>query len=279
MGTILLAEEGINGNVSGSLEALKALQAFLEDLWQGDWNLKFSSWEGKPFRRMLVKLKKEIITMGREHGDQSPGGSYLEPQELMEWYQEGRPMVLLDTRNLYESQLGSFQGALKADIHHFGAFPQWLKAHPELKEKTLVTFCTGGIRCEKATAHMKEEGFQEVYQLKGGILNYLEKAQKMGGEEYWEGDCVVFDRRKALAKDLKPSPFSICYICLGALGDERAPASLEELPQALAHHHDKALCSPCAKAMTASHRKRQERASLRRKQAQARGAKGEPQGS
>ncbi len=193
-GTILLAPEGINLFVAGPRAATDALLAALRDLpGLGDLSAKESLSDTQPFRRMLVKIKKEIISFGVEGIDPARAPApRLDARELKRWLDEGRPVVLLDTRNDYEVAAGTFKNAVVPPIDHFRAFPEAVRRLPEeLKRLPVVSFCTGGIRCEKAAPLLQREGFQEVYQLEGGILKYFE----LCGGAHYEGDCFVFDKR------------------------------------------------------------------------------------
>ena len=219
-GTILLAPEGINGFLSGAPDELRAFLEELRSSYPGleglDAKESFSS--DQPFRRMLVKLKKEIITMGvpmirpKEHT-----GPRVEPETLKEWLDSGEEVVLVDTRNDYEYKLGSFKDAKLLDLKSFRQFPERLKEHAsEWKNKRVVMFCTGGIRCEKATALAEDYGFKNVWQLEGGILRYFEKV----GGAHWNGECFVFDHRVALDPELKETSTAQCFECRAVLTQE-----------------------------------------------------------
>jgi UPF0176 protein len=211
-GSILLSPEGINlfvaGEASGIGTLLTELRSHpgLEDIAP-----KVSETGEQPFRRMLVRLKKEIIAFGVEGIDPARRTSpKLAAKELKRWLDEGRPVTLLDTRNDYEVKLGTFKNALPIGIDHFREFPQAVaKLAPELKERPLVMFCTGGIRCEKAGPFMEREGFKSVWQLDGGILKYFEEC---GGAHY-EGECFVFDQRVGLDPGLHATGSSQCFNC------------------------------------------------------------------
>ncbi len=216
-GTILLAPEGINLFLAGLPDKLRNWITWLRtDVRFAGVEPKESWSDHQPFNRMLVKLKKEIITMRqpqvRPLGVRAPA---VRPAELKRWLDaghddNGRPVVMMDTRNAFEVSIGSFEGALNPGIKSFGRFPEWLTAlESELKNKTVVTFCTGGIRCEKAVLYMQEHGFDNVFQLDGGILKYFEE---VGGDHY-QGDCFVFDRRVALTPELKEAGHVECFNC------------------------------------------------------------------
>jgi len=208
-GTILLAEEGINLFLAGSAEGIDAfLQTLRADARFADLEVKFSHSEGVPFRKLLVKVKREIIRMDhptiRPAAGRAPG---VDAQTLARWLAQGaddagRPVVMLDTRNAFEVDEGTFKNAIDWRIDRFTQFPAAVQAHrAELEGKTVVSFCTGGIRCEKAAIYMNEAGIQNVYQLDGGILKYFEET---GGPGY-EGKCFVFDERHSLDPELAPS--------------------------------------------------------------------------
>lgn len=201
-GTILLATEGINLFVAGAREATDSLLAELRALpGLAGLEAKVSLSETQPFGRMRVKIKKEIIAFGVEGIDPARAPApRLDPRELKRWLYECRPVVLLDTRNTYEIERGTFRGAVAPRIEHFRDFPEALRTLPEeLKALPVVSFCTGGIRCEKAAPLLVREGFGEVYQLEGGILKYFE----LCGGAHYEGECFVFDRRGGLDPGLR----------------------------------------------------------------------------
>ncbi len=206
-GTILLSPEGINLFVAGPREAIKTLLATLAgDPEIGDLEVKQSLSDHQPFSRMLVRLKKEIIAFGIEGID--PIGKptpKISAHQLKQWLDEGRPCRLLDTRNDYEVRLGTFENAVPIGVDHFRNFPAAVEP--------VVTFCTGGIRCEKAGPFLEQAGFEDVYQLDGGILKYFEQC---GGEHY-NGDCFVFDKRTALGSDLQETETTLCYACQNPL--------------------------------------------------------------
>jgi UPF0176 protein len=218
-GTIMLSPEGINMFVAGEdanvrllLNHLRQMPAF-EDL-----DVKESFSNTQPFNRMLVKLKREIIAFGIDEVKPAVKTSpKLPAKELMKWLREGRKVRLLDTRNVYEVDLGTFRGAEHLHLHHFRDFPKSIKQLPDdAKDEPLVMFCTGGIRCEKAGPMMEQAGFKQVYQLDGGILKYFEEC---GGEHY-EGACFVFDNRVALDPDLKPTGALLCFACQAVITHE-----------------------------------------------------------
>jgi RluA family pseudouridine synthase len=218
-GTILLSPEGINLFIAGEQESIDHfLETLRSDACFADLTVKESWTTYQPFRRMLVKIKREIIAFGIESVRPEVRTSpKLTPEQLKAWLDEGRELTLLDTRNDYEIELGTFDRAVDLHIHHFRDFPEAAEALPaETKEKPLVMFCTGGIRCEKAGPYLEQVGFKNVYQLDGGILNYFERC---GGAHY-DGDCFVFDHRVAVKPDLQPSGAKLCFVCQAALTAE-----------------------------------------------------------
>jgi UPF0176 protein len=234
-GTILLSAEGINLFVAGTQDSIHSLigEIRAEDSLR-DLEVKESRSDRQPFTRMLVKIKQEIIAFGIDGIDPVNRPSpKLPATTLKEWLDAGKEVTLLDVRNDYEVDVGTFEGAVPIGLDHFRKFPEAVARLPEeMKEKPLVMFCTGGIRCEKAGPFMEQHGFKEVYQLSGGILKYFEDC---GGEHY-DGDCFVFDQRVALDPNLDESPVVQCYACL-------TPLSLEE--QGKAEYVAGVSCSHC----------------------------------
>ena len=212
-GTLLLAKEGINGTVSGSQEGIDTLLNWLNaDERLNPISFKTSLHETQPFYRTKVKLKKEIVTMGVEGIDPlKTVGTYVKPSEWNELISDPE-VLLIDTRNDYEIEIGTFENAINPNTDTFREFPQYVKdnLNPE-KHKKVAMFCTGGIRCEKSTAYLKEQGFENVYHLEGGILQYLEDVPKE--DTMWKGDCFVFDNRVAVNHDLEKSHYDQCYAC------------------------------------------------------------------
>ena len=212
-GTLLLAREGINGTVAGPAPAIDALLAELEaalDFSRAE--VKFAGAADVPFHRLKVRLKKEIVTMGVPDLDPVHGaGTHLSPEEWNVLIADPDTLVV-DTRNAYEIELGTFENAIDPKTDSFREFPDWAARHDNaLRGKKIAMFCTGGIRCEKATAYMKALGHEEVYHLKGGILAYLERVPE--NESRWTGDCFVFDERVAVGHGLAPSEASLCRAC------------------------------------------------------------------
>lgn len=218
-GTILLSAEGINSFLSGTREAIDEYKDFLDsyDVFEG-MHYKESESDHQPFSRMLVRLKKEIISMGKpEIEPEKKKAPYIKPEEFKRWYESKKDMIVLDTRNDYEVEIGTFHDALDLNIETFRDFPNAVTMLPDdVKKKPVVTFCTGGIRCEKAAQYMFDHGFEEVYQLDGGILNYFEQC----GGDYWDGECFVFDKRVAVDPKLQETTTKQCYSCRGVLTPE-----------------------------------------------------------
>ncbi|MBO1904989.1 rhodanese-related sulfurtransferase [Microvirga sp. 3-52] len=205
-GTLLLAHEGINGTVAGSPEAIDALIVELRDgtLFKGcldNLELKFSTAVEMPFKRMKVRLKKEIVTLGDPQTDPLRRvGTYVTPDEWNRLLDEPG-IVLLDTRNDFEVEMGTFEGAVDPRIKRFSEFKDFVRNELDPKQhRKVAMFCTGGIRCEKASSYMLAQGFEEVFHLKGGILKYLEEVSET--ESRWNGGCFVFDERVALGHGL-----------------------------------------------------------------------------
>ncbi len=223
-GTILLAPEGINLFLAGEAARLEGfLTTLRSDARFADMPVKRSHSDHQPFNRMLVKLKREIITMNRpEVRPAQRSAPRVAPRELKRWLDEGREVVLLDTRNAFEVAVGSFAGTQDFGLRSFSEFPREAEKRLEdWRDKTIVTFCTGGIRCEKAAPWMLDAGFRDVYQLDGGILKYFEEC---GGAHY-DGECFVFDKRVALDAELGETGTTQCYACQLVLSieEQRSP--------------------------------------------------------
>lgn len=212
-GTLLLAHEGINGTVAGSQSAIDDLLGFLTALpeFQGlSWKLSFD--DEMPFYRSRVKLKKEIVTMGVEDIDPNQiVGTYVEPSDWNELISDP-DVTVIDTRNEYEVNIGTFENAKNPHTTSFREFPKYVEDNLDpAKQKKVAMFCTGGIRCEKSTAYLKALGFEDVYHLKGGILKYLEEVPET--ESRWQGECFVFDNRVTVNHSLEPGQFEQCHAC------------------------------------------------------------------
>ncbi len=221
-GSIYFSPNGINFSLAGREEAIEQYLLYMEqDERFLDIPLKKTYSETQPFRRMKVRPKKEIISLGRN--DINPReltGNYVTPQELFSMYENNEDVIVLDTRNEYETRVGLFENAVDLQLDTFRDFPNAIKQLPEeYKDKQIVMYCTGGIRCEKASAVMLKAGFSDVKQLEGGVLDYFKET----GGKYWNGDCFVFDERVALDTDLNETEYIYCYICREPLSaDEKA---------------------------------------------------------
>ncbi|WP_346838946.1 rhodanese-related sulfurtransferase [Microbulbifer sp. SAOS-129_SWC] len=221
-GTLLLAREGINGTVAGSRAGIDRLLAHLRaDPRLAELDYKESHTTELPFLRSKVKLKREIVTMGVEGIDPRRSvGTYVKPADWNALISDP-DVLLIDTRNDYEFQVGTFKHAVNPNTESFRQFPQYVSDHLDpAKHKKVAMFCTGGIRCEKSTAYLKEQGFEEVYHLQGGILKYLEEVPE--GESLWQGDCFVFDDRVTVNHQLERGDYQQCNAC-------RIPVTAEEM--------------------------------------------------
>lgn len=219
-GTLLLAHEGVNGTVCGTREGMDALKAWFEsDARFHGWEYKESFSPRQAFYRMKVRLKKEIVTL--RQGDINPNklvGKYVEPEDWNALLDDPEA-IILDTRNDYEVKIGTFQNALNPNTKTFVEFPKYVESELDPKKhKKIVMFCTGGIRCEKASSYMLSKGFEEVYHLKGGILKYLETVPKE--ESKWDGDCFVFDLRVSVGHGLEVGDYDLCYGCRNPVSEE-----------------------------------------------------------
>jgi len=228
-GSLLLAAEGINGTVAGTRAGIDALLAHLK----GDARLsrlehKESLADGMPFYRMKVKLKKEIVTLGAPEANPNVCvGEYIDPADWNALISDPE-VLLLDTRNDYEYEVGTFKGAVNPDTHSFREFPDFVQKNIDSSQhKKVAMFCTGGIRCEKASSWMLQHGFDSVYHLKGGILKYLELVPEQ--ESLWEGECFVFDERVSVGHGLKTGDYTLCRGCRFPLtAADRQAAEYEE---------------------------------------------------
>ncbi|SFV80858.1 Rhodanese domain protein UPF0176 [hydrothermal vent metagenome] len=219
-GTILLALEGLNGTISGSQASIDKVLQFLQDDGRFDkLEIKFSYSENTPFKRLKVKLKKEIVTLGVSNIDPLASvGTYVAPQDWNALISDPN-VVLIDTRNNYEYEIGSFKGAINPSTETFREFPTYTKNNLEqYRGKKVAMFCTGGIRCEKSTAYLKSQGFDTVYHLQGGILKYLEEVDE--DQSLWEGECFVFDDRVAVKHNLVQGQYDQCHACRYPITDE-----------------------------------------------------------
>lgn len=212
-GLLLIAEEGINATLAGSSDGIEKYEEFLVEKF-GELMFKRSPSDRIPFKVFKVKIKKEIVGLGRTDINVTGEDPHLSPDEWSKMIEE-EDVLLIDVRNWYETKLGTFKNAIDPKTWKFSQFPEWLKKSKLPKDKKIGIFCTGGIRCDKAVYAMKEQGYDNVYQLDGGILNYIEKRPN----EHFEGECFVFDQRTAVDQNLKPSEkFGHCPHC-GNAGD------------------------------------------------------------
>ena len=223
LGTILLAEEGINGTIAAPRDGMALFLNWLEaDGRFDELSLKFSFSPYQPFLRMKVRPKREIVTMGRpEINPAKRTGNYVDPKDWNGLIADP-DVLLVDTRNSYETAIGMFAGAVDPMTTNFREFPEWahsLANQPaDRRPKKIAMYCTGGIRCEKASALMQDMGFDEVYHLKGGILKYLEDVPAANSQ--WQGECFVFDGRVAVDHDLQPGSYDMCHACRMPLSDD-----------------------------------------------------------
>ncbi|QQM30801.1 rhodanese-related sulfurtransferase [Martelella lutilitoris] len=246
-GTLLLAHEGINGTIAGSHESIANVLAFIRA------RPEFAGLEHKeshaskmPFNRLKVRLKKEIVTMGVENIDPlKTVGTYVDPKDWNDLISDPDTIVI-DTRNDYETAIGIFRGAVDPHTKTFREFPRWVEENRGLHNKPKIAmYCTGGIRCEKATAYMKAQGFEEVYHLKGGILKYLEDVPET--ESLWDGACFVFDERVSVTHGLKEGEHELCHAC-------RHPVTPED--KRSADYEEGVSCPHCAETYSDADRAR-----------------------
>jgi len=219
-GTLLLAREGVNGTIAGDNESImKSLDYLQKDKRLVGLEYKFSYSEKPPFKRLKVKLKKEIVTLGVSNIDPTfSSGTYVKPADWNELINDP-DVVLIDTRNNYEFEIGSFKGSINPNTETFRQFPAYTKNNLEkYRDKKIAMFCTGGIRCEKSTAYLKSKGFENVFHLQGGILKYLEEVKE--DESLWEGECFVFDDRVAVKHNLELGKYDQCHACRFPITEE-----------------------------------------------------------
>lgn len=218
-GTVLISKKGLNFSIAGETESIKSFTEFLcSDKRFSDIDIKTTYNDYQPFRKMLVRIKKEIISMGVDEIDPFIStGDKISPLELQKKLKNNEDVVLLDTRNEYEVRLGTFEQAIDLNLDSFRDFPKKVDIlKNELESKEIVMFCTGGVRCEKASALMLKNGFKNVKQIDGGVINYFKET----GGAYWRGDCFVFDDRVALDKNLKETDYVLCFRCREPLNKE-----------------------------------------------------------
>lgn len=234
-GTLLLAPEGINGTIGAQEKTLDAMIDFLDEklgIRQGE--LKYSHASKTPFNRFKVRPKKELITLRKPEADPTKiVGEYVEAEDWNALIDDP-DVVLVDTRNEYETRVGIFDGAIDPNMDVFTEFPEWVEKNLDpKKDKKVAMFCTGGIRCEKASSYMLAHGFENVYHLKGGILKYLETVP--AEESKWKGDCFVFDKRVAVGHELKEGNWTICHACREPLSAEETKT--EDYEKGVSCHH------------------------------------------
>ena len=247
LGTILLAQEGINGTIAGPESGLRAFLAWLTQ-WERFSNLEVKeSWASTaPFYRMKVRLKNEIVTLGAGQLDpESNSGEYVEAQDWNQLISDPE-VIVVDTRNDYEVAIGSFDGAINPKTDSFRDLPDWVNDNLEkAKHRKIAMFCTGGIRCEKSTALLKSRGFDEIYHLKGGILKYLETVSEE--QSLWQGECFVFDQRVSVKHGLAEGSYDQCHAC-------RMPLTFKQ--KASSDYVEGVSCPHCCNEQTSSQRHR-----------------------
>lgn len=224
-GTILLAKEGINSTMAGPEEGVEAVLDYLQsDPAIGELTVKRSYSDEMPFYRTKVRLKKEIVRLGLPEIDPNDQvGEYVSPEKWNELISDP-DVVLVDTRNDYEVDIGTFKGALDPDTKSFREFPEYVASElADKKDKPIAMFCTGGIRCEKSTSYLLNQGFKKVYHLDGGILNYLEKVSP--DQSMWEGECFVFDNRVTVDHKLEAGAYDMCHACRHTVNEDDKKSS------------------------------------------------------
>lgn len=237
-GTLLLAAEGINGTVAGPREGIENLLSYLRsDERLVGFSHKEAINEEQPFYRMKVRLKKEIVTLGAPGTDPlKMVGSYVKPEDWNDLITDP-DVIVIDTRNDYEYEVGTFKGAINPETKTFREFKQYVSDNLDKeKHKRVAMFCTGGIRCEKSTSYLLREGFENVYHLDGGILQYLEDVPKE--ESTWEGECFVFDQRVTVDHDLNKGSYDQCYACRYPITEEDKQSDLYEKGVSCPRCHD-----------------------------------------
>jgi UPF0176 protein len=228
-GTILVGNEGLNGTISGKENNLNKAIKYIKSINNfNNVDIKYSSSNVNPFVRLKIKLKKEIVTIGDESINPNEFvGDYVEPKDWNNLIQD-KDTILIDTRNNYEYSIGTFKNSINPNTIKFREFPEWVKKQnftdEEKQNKKIAMFCTGGIRCEKASSMMIKDGFKKVNHLKGGILNYFEKINEE--ESLWEGECFVFDDRVAIKHDLSEGSYDMCHGCRMPITDKDKTSEL-----------------------------------------------------
>ena len=229
MGTVLLAKEGINGTIAGSKKSIANILEYIRsDGRLCDLVCKVSYTEKPPFLRMKVRLKKEIVTMGVSGiNPKNIVGTYVKPVDWNDLISDP-DVIVIDTRNDYEIEIGSFTNSVNPKITSFREFPEWVKENDRvLSNKKIAMFCTGGIRCEKSTAYLKEKGYKDVFHLEGGILKYLEEVPTE--RSFWKGECFVFDDRVSVGHNLVVGNYDLCHACRHAINQEDKLSPLYKL--------------------------------------------------
>ncbi|WNZ26139.1 rhodanese-related sulfurtransferase [Leptolyngbya sp. NK1-12] len=246
-GTILLAAEGINGTIAGTREAVDQVLAYLRsDARLADLEAKESFAPTMPFERLKIRLKREIVTLGVPVDPNEQVGTYVEPQDWNALISDP-DVIVIDTRNQYEVKIGSFKGAQNPGTRSFREFPDYVRQTLDpTKHQKVAMFCTGGIRCEKASAYLLAQGFQQVYHLKGGILKYLEAVPT--AESLWQGECFVFDQRVAVQHGLEPGNHEMCVSC---------GHPIAEADKASPYYEEGISCPYCFEDLTPEKRRRQ----------------------
>lgn len=268
VGSLLLATEGINGTLAGDPAEMEAfLDVIRADERFRDLELKHSFAPSLPFRRLKIRLKKEIVTLGQPEAHPARAvGTYVEP-EAWNALLDDPSVTVVDTRNTYETEVGKFRGALDPRTGDFRDFPAFVEAELDpAKHPRVAMYCTGGIRCEKATSLLLQRGFKEVYHLKGGILRYLETMPAEASR--WEGECFVFDRRVTVDHDLRPGRYTLCDGCDRPLTPE---------DRASPHYREGVHCAACHDQLSPEKRARLEERQRQRQLAEGRDAS-EPEG-
>ena len=264
MGTLLLAQEGLNGTIAGTRAGIDAVLAHLKSLPDCaglEW--KESTASEQPFHRMKVRLKREIVTMGQPQVDPTASvGRYVKPEDCNDMISDPE-VAVIDTRNDYEVAIGTFEGAIDPGTKRFGDFPAWWEENKHrFHNKKIAMFCTGGIRCEKSTNFLLGEGVEDVFHLQGGILKYLEEVPQE--DSRWDGECFVFDGRVSVGHGLVEGPHSLCHGC-------RRPLAPEDLKRP--EYEAGVACHQCAgetsEADKARFRERQKQITLARKRGQS----------
>jgi UPF0176 protein len=248
-GTILLAQEGVNGTIAGSRHSINSVLSYLRsDPHLADLEHKEALTDSPPFQRMKVRLKEEIVTIGLPEVDPSQKvGTYVSPKDWNAIISDPQ-VTVIDTRNNYEVSIGTFKGAQNPNTASFRQFPDYVRKQLDpSKHKKVALFCTGGIRCEKASAFMLSQGFEQVYHLKGGILKYLEEVPKQ--ESLWEGECFVFDERVAVSHGLESGSHQMCASC---------GHPISEVDKTSPKYEEGISCPYCFDSLTEEKRKRQQ---------------------